>query len=73
VGADPRDYRVNFDLLGRLLPEFRLHYSLRSGMEELHEAYRRHGFTAEDFSGPQFVRLRTLSGRMHLLDPARAA
>jgi hypothetical protein len=41
-------------------------------MEELHEAYRRHGFTAEDFSGPQFVRLRTLSGRMHLLDPARA-
>jgi nucleoside-diphosphate-sugar epimerase len=73
VGADPRDYRVNFDLLGRLLPEFRLHYSLRSGMEELHEAYRRHGFTAEDFSGPQFVRLRTLSGRMHLLDLPRAA
>ena len=35
----PRDYRVNFDLLGRLLPEFRLSYTLESGMEELHQAY----------------------------------
>jgi hypothetical protein len=73
VGADPRDYRVNFDLLGRLLPDFRLAYTLRTGMDELHEAYRRHRFTADDFRGPQFVRLRTLSGRMHLLAPAQAA
>jgi nucleoside-diphosphate-sugar epimerase len=73
VGADPRDYRVNFDLLGRLLPEFRLQYTLRSGMEELHQAYRRHGFTAADFAGPRFVRLRTLGVRMHLLDAADAA
>jgi len=73
VGADPRDYRVNFDLLGRLLPEFGLAYTLRTGMDELHDAYRRHGFTADDFRGPQFVRLRTLSGRMHMLAPAEAA
>jgi nucleoside-diphosphate-sugar epimerase len=70
VGADPRDYRVNFDLLGRLLPEFRLSYTLESGMEELHRAYRRHGFTAADFQGPQFVRLRTLSSRLGRLAPA---
>jgi nucleoside-diphosphate-sugar epimerase len=73
VGADPRDYRVNFDLLGRLLPEFELGYTLRSGMGELDEAYRRHGFGAADFRGTQFVRLRTLSERMHLLSPAQAA
>ena len=42
-------------------------------MEELHAAYRRHGFTADDFSGPQFVRLRTLSGRMQLLELPEAA
>lgn len=32
VGADPRNYRVNFDKLGSLLPEFKLQYNLRSGM-----------------------------------------
>jgi nucleoside-diphosphate-sugar epimerase len=73
VGADPRDYRVNFDLLGTLLPQFRLAHTLESGMEELHRAYGRHLFTAEDFHGPRFVRLRTLSSRMALLTPARAA
>ena len=73
VGADPRDYRVNFDKLGRLLPEFSLGYDLASGMEELDRAYRRHGFTAEDFQGPQFVRLRTLAARMDRLTLPLAA
>jgi nucleoside-diphosphate-sugar epimerase len=73
VGADPRDYRVSFDLLGRVLPGFRLEYTLESGMRELHERYRRHGFGAADFQGARFVRLRALSSRMHLLSAARAA
>src|SRR5206468_1296225 len=37
VGTDPRNYRVKFDLLYKLLPEFRLQYNLISGMEELHK------------------------------------
>ncbi|MDX6548526.1 MAG: hypothetical protein QOG33_2076 [Gaiellales bacterium] len=73
VGTDPRDYRVNFDLLGRVLPDFRLEYTLESGMQELHERYIKHGFSVDDFQGARFVRLRTLSNRMHLLAPARAA
>ena len=36
VGNDPRSYRVNFDLLSQLVPDFSLQYSLRNGMEELH-------------------------------------
>jgi nucleoside-diphosphate-sugar epimerase len=60
VGADPRNYRVNFDKLGSLLPEFNLQYSLRSGMLELKEKFLHHGFSLEDFNGDQFVRLRTL-------------
>ena len=36
VGADPRNYRVKFDLLNRLLPDFKLQYDLSTGMEELH-------------------------------------
>ena len=31
VGADPRNYRVKFDLLYRLLPDFKLQYNLATG------------------------------------------
>lgn len=64
VGADPRNYRVKFDLLNRLLPDFKLAYSLRSGMEELYSQLRQKGFTAADFDGPAYVRLRALKTRL---------
>jgi nucleoside-diphosphate-sugar epimerase len=67
VGADPRNYRVNFDLLYKLLPDFRLQYNLASGMEELHRKMVEHGFGKNDFEGDQFVRLRTLKHRMDQL------
>jgi nucleoside-diphosphate-sugar epimerase len=60
VGNDPRSYRVNFDLLSRLVPDFRLQYSLRSGMEELHAKLTEHGFSRADWESDQFVRLRRL-------------
>jgi nucleoside-diphosphate-sugar epimerase len=67
VGADPRNYRVKFDRLARLLPDFQLQYDLASGMEELYHKMVEHGFKRKDFEGDQFVRLRTLQGRFHLL------
>lgn len=67
VGADPRNYRVKFDLLYQLLPAFKLQYDLASGMEELHRKMTAHGFQKRDFEGDQFVRLRTLKNRFHLL------
>ena len=67
VGADPRNYRVNFDLLYSLLPDFKLQYNLASGMEELHRKMVEHGFSKKDFEGDQFVRLRTLKDRMDRL------
>lgn len=68
VGEDPRNYRVNFAKLGKLLPEFKLQYTLQSGMEELHRKMVEHGFAQEDFEGEQFVRLRTLAKRLDQLD-----
>ncbi len=65
VGADPRNYRVSFDRLATLLPNFELEYSLEKGMEELHKKYRDKGFSEKDFEGDQFVRLRTLKKRMN--------
>ena len=67
AGPDPRDYRVSFDLLGEVLPDFKLQYTLESGAEELHKAMVEHGFSASDFEGDQFVRLRTLNKRVGML------
>jgi nucleoside-diphosphate-sugar epimerase len=67
VGADPRNYRVKFDLLNKLLPEFQLQYDLALGMEELHRKLIDHGFGKNDWTGDQFVRLRTLKGRLDRL------
>lgn len=67
VGEDPRNYRVKFDKLGKLLPDFKLEYTLESGMEELHQKMVDHGFGKKDFEGDQFVRLKTLRGRMDRL------
>ncbi len=67
VGADPRDYRVKFDLLESLLPDFKLSYTLASGMEELHAKMVEHGFGAADFEGDRFVRFRTLQKRLDLV------
>jgi nucleoside-diphosphate-sugar epimerase len=67
VGEDPRNYRVNFDKLGRLLPDFQLEYTLEKGMEELHRKMVDHGFGKADFEGDQFVRLRTLRHRLDRL------
>jgi nucleoside-diphosphate-sugar epimerase len=67
VGADPRNYRVKFDLLYHVLPDFKLQYDLRSGMEELHCKMIEHGFGKQDFEGEQFVRLRALKHQFHRL------
>lgn len=73
VGNDPRSYRVKFDLLGKVLPDFQLEYDLARGMEELHRKLVEHGFSARDFEGKQFVRLRTLRDRLGLLGFEAAA
>jgi nucleoside-diphosphate-sugar epimerase len=67
VGEDPRDYRVNFDKLHRLLPDFALEYDLARGVEELYHKMVDYGFGKEQFESDQFVRLRTLRKRIDLL------
>ncbi len=68
VGEDPRNYRVNFAKLGKLLPDFQLEYTLAKGMEELHQKMVQHNFSKAEFEGDQFVRLRTLAKRLEQLE-----
>jgi nucleoside-diphosphate-sugar epimerase len=67
VGADPRNYRVKFDLLNKLAPDFKLQYNLATGMEELHRKLIDHRFGKRDWESDQFVRLRVLKRRLDLL------
>jgi nucleoside-diphosphate-sugar epimerase len=61
--GDPRSYRVSFAKITRDLPAFRPRWTARLGAQELADAYRRHGITAESFQ-QSFKRLPVL--RAHL-------
>ncbi|MDX2188814.1 MAG: SDR family oxidoreductase [Bacteroidota bacterium] len=67
AGNDSRDYKVRFDKLNKLLPNFKLEYTLESGMAELFEKYKENHFSEKDFNSDQFVRLRTLKKRLEKL------
>jgi nucleoside-diphosphate-sugar epimerase len=59
-GADSRSYRVNFDKIRRILPEFQPQWTLKQGIAQLVEYYRKYGMTPEKFSGRFFIRLKQL-------------
>jgi nucleoside-diphosphate-sugar epimerase len=57
AGPDARCYRVDCEKLPALVPEFQPAWSVRRGVEELYDAYRRAGLTLEEFESPRFLRL----------------
>jgi len=65
-----KDYHINFDLLYMLLPDFRLEYTLGSGMDELHQKFKDYNFSLSDFEGDRFFRVRTLKNRFDELSYA---
>lgn len=67
IGEDPRNYRVSFDYLSSISPEFHLKYNLDSGMEELYKFLVDKKFSLEDFNSSKFVRLKTLQKKLDLL------
>lgn len=54
---DKRSYRVNFDKIERMLPEYKPVWTARKGAQELYAAYQRTGITLEDFEGPRYKRI----------------
>jgi nucleoside-diphosphate-sugar epimerase len=57
AGPDRRSYRVSFDKVTEMLPGFRPRWTVQGGAEEMLEAYREHGVTAEGFHGSRFHRI----------------
>jgi nucleoside-diphosphate-sugar epimerase len=64
AGSDARDYRVDFSKIARQLPEFEPAWTVERGIEQLVEAFRDHGLTAEEFRSPRYLRIATV--RAHL-------
>lgn len=60
AGPDRRCYRVDFSKLAATLPEFGPRWTVRSGIEQLLDAYRRCRLTFGDFNGSKFVRVRRI-------------
>ena len=58
AGPDLRSYRVSFRKVREALPGFQPVWTVRRGVEELYEAYVRHGLTYDDFAGSRFQRIR---------------
>jgi hypothetical protein len=57
AGPDKRSYRVSFEKIKRMLPEFKPQWDARSGAKQLYAAYRTSGVTLEEFEGPRYQRI----------------
>jgi nucleoside-diphosphate-sugar epimerase len=60
ASADARNYRVNCDKIREVLPAFQPQWSVRKGVEEVYDAYCKHGTTSEEFLSSSFVRLKRI-------------
>lgn len=58
--ADNRSYRVNFDKIQRVLPQFRCRWTAESGARQMHELFRRIDMTEAEFRAPPYTRLAML-------------
>ncbi len=62
AGPDTRCYRVDCSKILEALPEFQPQWTVRKGVTELYETYRREGLTLEEFEGERFSRIVYLKG-----------
>jgi nucleoside-diphosphate-sugar epimerase len=57
---DPRNYRVDFSKIGRVIPAFRPIWTARQGAEELFHAFEAHSLVESDLASPNYIRLKQL-------------
>jgi nucleoside-diphosphate-sugar epimerase len=60
AGTDARNYRVSCDRIAAEVPSFRPLWTVRKGIEQLVEAYRRYGLRIEDLTGERHQRLKRI-------------
>lgn len=60
-GPDTRDYRVDCSKIARMIPEFKPQWTVRRGIDELLEAYRKNGLTTEQFLSSRYLRIKRVT------------
>ena len=70
ASADDRDYRVDFSKIETQLPDYTPQWTLRTGIQELLDAYVAAGLTEADWSSNRYYRLRIINSLLEreLLD-----
>jgi nucleoside-diphosphate-sugar epimerase len=58
--ADNRSYRVNFDKINRLLPDFKCTWTAEKGARQMYEMFTKIGLTEEVFRAEPYTRLKML-------------
>jgi nucleoside-diphosphate-sugar epimerase len=56
-GPDKRSYQVDCSKIARALPEFQPRWTVRRGVEQLHEAYAHNGLSYDEFTGTRYLRI----------------
>jgi nucleoside-diphosphate-sugar epimerase len=57
ASPDLRNYRVSCDRIARELPEYRTHWTVAHGVEEVYQAIADTGLSSDDFEGPRYNRI----------------
>jgi nucleoside-diphosphate-sugar epimerase len=57
-GPDQRDYRVDCSKIRRMVPAFQPRWTVRRGIEELLDAYRKNRLTSEEFLSSRYLRIK---------------
>ncbi len=57
AGPDKRNYRVDCNLISLTLHDYKPQWTVRRGIIELYETYKRVGLTLEEFEGAKFKRI----------------
>jgi nucleoside-diphosphate-sugar epimerase len=57
AGPDTRCYRVNFDKIHRVFPDFETKWTARKGIEQCYESYVKYGLDKDDYEGVKFKRI----------------
>lgn len=58
--ADNRSYRVNFDKIQRLMPDFKCEWTAQKGAEQMHRLFKSIDLTPDVFQAPPYTRLKML-------------
>jgi len=60
AGPDERSYKVDFSKIKMILPDFKPQWTLKRGIEELLDAYRKHELNRDGFNSDKYFRIRAI-------------